>query len=78
MNILILQLQSEQCGWCVTRALSYPYNTDPVIQQWLSNAKVDEYLVSIAEKELILDESTPESSILLKQAFTEQKDEGIV
>lgn len=47
-----------------------------MIQQWLSNKKVDEYLVSIAEKELILDQSTPETSILLKQAFTEQKDEG--
>ncbi|KAI4457621.1 zinc finger protein [Holotrichia oblita] len=79
LNILetFTKLQSEQCGWCVTRALSYPYNSDPVIQQWLSNAKVDEYLISIAEKELILDESTPESSILLKQAFTEHKDEEL-
>lgn len=69
-------MSSEQCGWCVTRALSHPHNSDSVIQQWLSNEKVDEYLVSIAEKELILDETSPESAILLRQVFTEHKDEG--
>ncbi|GJQ69098.1 hypothetical protein Trydic_g6262 [Trypoxylus dichotomus] len=79
LNILdtFTKLKSEQCGWCITRGLSHPYNSDSVIQQWLSNEKVDEYLISIAEKELILDESTPESSILLKQAFTEQKNEEL-
>lgn len=60
----------EALGWCISRALSYPHNSDKIVQTWLANEKIGEFLVKITTYE-IADKSTPDLSLLLKQAFTE-------
>lgn len=62
-------------GWCISRALSYPHNSDKIVQTWLANEKIGEFLVKITTYE-IADKSTPDLSLLLKQAFTETSGGG--
>ena len=60
----------EHFGWCIGRALSHPYNTDEVVQIWLKNEKVGEFLVTVTEN-YIQDEVTADVVLILKQSFTE-------
>lgn len=45
------------------------------MQTWLANEKIGEFLVKITTYE-IADKSTPDLSLLLKQAFTETSGGG--
>ncbi|XP_017770844.1 PREDICTED: E3 ubiquitin-protein ligase listerin [Nicrophorus vespilloides] len=61
----------EDCfGWCVAKCLSHPFNMDLEVQNWLGSKRVGDFLVRIMQYE-IADESSPEFSLLLKQALTE-------
>lgn len=63
-------------GWCISEALAFPHNTDPVIKKWLQTSNVNNYLVSIVDKQ-ITNSCTSELTVLLKLALTENGDGGI-
>lgn len=65
----------DSLGWCISEALAHPHNKDLVVKKWLQNVKINNYLVSIVDKQ-ISNSCPPELSVLLKLALTENEDGG--
>lgn len=74
--LIIFQLTDEDCFcWCVAKALSHPLCNDAIIQKWLSTTEITKLLVRIASN-MLLDEISPDKSLLLKQALSQNINGG--
>ncbi|GLV42170.1 Listerin E3 ubiquitin protein ligase 1 [Carabus blaptoides fortunei] len=70
----LTKLSNEECFcWCVTKALSHPFCNDTTIQNWLTTDPVSKLLISITES-MLNDEVSPDKSLLLKKALTQNVD----
>ncbi|XP_050511017.1 E3 ubiquitin-protein ligase listerin [Diabrotica virgifera virgifera] len=68
------KITSEEClSWCISEALSHPYNKDELVKKWLRTEKISKFIVSITDK-IIVDECPPDLSTLFKVALTENQD----
>lgn len=65
----------ESLGWCVSEGLAHPHNTDPIVKKWLQNTNINDFIVSIVDKQ-INSTCSPELSVLLKLALTEDNEGG--
>nr|XP_023024069.1 E3 ubiquitin-protein ligase listerin [Leptinotarsa decemlineata] len=73
MLTTLSEVVNEEClTWCISEALAYPHNEDPLVISWFRNEKVRDFIVSIVDKE-IRDECSPELSVILKLALTENE-----